>query len=87
MPNLEIGLPYDGAKAYFLFSDIDYRDVLSTFVLATYEEIPMSKPKRKRRKRYQGTCQIEGYYPYVVPPLEWPWWKSGYDGMDYSYVV
>jgi len=26
----------------------------------------------------------EGYFPYVVPPLEGLWWQEGVDGIDYA---
>lgn len=32
----------------------------------------------------KGTHQIEGYFPYVVPPLEGLWWQSS-DRIDYSH--
>ena len=28
--------------------------------------------------------RIEGYFDYVVPPLEGFWWQEGVDGIDYS---
>ncbi len=28
--------------------------------------------------------RIEGFYDYVVPPLEGFWWQDGVDGVDYS---
>jgi len=28
--------------------------------------------------------RIEGYFDYVVPPLEGFWWQDGVDGIDYS---
>lgn len=28
--------------------------------------------------------QIEGYFDYVVPPLEGFWWQEGVHGIDYS---
>ena len=31
-----------------------------------------------------GTHQIEGYFDYVVPPLEGFWWQEGIEGIDYS---
>lgn len=34
---------------------------------------------------YKGSCQIEGYFPYVVPPLEGLWWQSGSDCIDYAH--
>lgn len=32
----------------------------------------------------KGSHQIDGYFDYVVPPLEGFWWQEGIDGMDYS---
>ena len=31
-----------------------------------------------------GDHRIEGYFDYVVPPLEGFWWQEGIDGVDYS---
>lgn len=31
----------------------------------------------------KGTHQIEGYFDYVVPPLEGFWWQDGVTGVDY----
>ena len=31
-----------------------------------------------------GDHRIEGFYDYVVPPLEGFWWQEGIDGIDYS---
>lgn len=36
------------------------------------------------RMSYKGERQIEGYYQYVVPPLEGFWWQEGVKGVDYS---
>ncbi|MDD4496372.1 MAG: GyrI-like domain-containing protein [Eubacteriales bacterium] len=33
---------------------------------------------------YKGTHNIEGFYEYVVPPLEGFWWQENIDGVDYS---
>ncbi len=33
---------------------------------------------------YKGTHQIDGYFEYVVPPLEGFWWMDGIDGIDYT---
>ena len=33
---------------------------------------------------YKGTYKIDGYFSYVVPPLEGFWWQDGIEGMDYS---
>ena len=31
-----------------------------------------------------GSRKIEGYFEYVVPPLEGLWWQKGVSGIDYS---
>lgn len=33
---------------------------------------------------YKTDRRIEGFYEYVVPPLEGFWWQDGVDGIDYS---
>ena len=33
---------------------------------------------------YMGGRQIEGYFPYVVPPLEGLWWQDGVEGIDFA---
>ena len=33
----------------------------------------------------KGNHQIDGYFDYVVPPLEGFWWQDGNDGIDYSH--
>lgn len=33
---------------------------------------------------YRGTHKIEGYFEYVVPPLEGFWWQEGKQEIDYS---
>lgn len=33
---------------------------------------------------YKGSHKIEGFYEYVVPPLEGFWWQDEVDGIDYS---
>ena len=32
----------------------------------------------------KGDYKIEGYFDYVVPPLEGFWWQENVDGIDYS---
>lgn len=34
---------------------------------------------------YKGTHKIDGYFEYVVPPLEGLWWQDGVEGIDYSH--
>jgi len=33
---------------------------------------------------YKTDYRIEGFFDYVVPPLEGFWWQDGVDGVDYS---
>ena len=33
---------------------------------------------------YKTDHRIEGFFDYVVPPLEGFWWQKGVDGVDYS---
>jgi len=33
---------------------------------------------------YKGNYKIDGYFQYVVPPLEGFWWQDGIKGMDYN---
>lgn len=34
---------------------------------------------------YKGTHKIEGYFQYVVPPLEGFWWQENVKGIDYAH--
>lgn len=33
---------------------------------------------------YKGNYKIDGYFQYVVPPLEGFWWQDGIDGVNYA---
>ena len=33
---------------------------------------------------YKGSHRIDGYFEYVVPPLEGFWWQEGVAGIDYA---
>ena len=33
----------------------------------------------------KGDHKIEGYFDYIVPPLEGFWWQDGIDGIDYNH--
>ena len=33
---------------------------------------------------YKSDYKIEGFFEYVVPPLEGFWWQEGVDGIDYN---
>lgn len=34
---------------------------------------------------YKGNHKIDGYFEYIVPPLEGFWWQDGIDGIDYAH--
>lgn len=34
---------------------------------------------------YKGSYKIDGYFEYVVPPLEGFWWQEGIKGIDYNH--
>ena len=34
---------------------------------------------------YKGSHRIDGYFEYVVPPLEGFWWQDGVVGIDYAH--
>ena len=34
---------------------------------------------------YKGNHKIDGYFDYVVPPLEGFWWQNGIGGIDYAH--
>lgn len=36
------------------------------------------------RMSYKSDYKIEGFFEYVVPPLESFWWQDGIEGVDYS---
>ncbi len=40
--------PYDGAKPYLLVENVDDRELMTRFITATWEELPLPKPKKKK---------------------------------------
>ena len=34
---------------------------------------------------YKGSHKMDGYFSYVVPPLEGLWWQKDADSIDYSH--
>ncbi len=47
MPDASMELPYEGAKEMILVDDIDNREFLCELVEAMYEELPITKNKKK----------------------------------------
>ncbi|PHV70788.1 competence protein TfoX [Sporanaerobium hydrogeniformans] len=50
LPNVQMGIPYEGAKPRILLEDIEDRDFLCKLVQETCAELPMPKPKKKKEK-------------------------------------
>lgn len=48
MPNASYELPYDGAKEMLLVDDIDSKDFLTGLFKTMFDDLPGSKPKRRR---------------------------------------
>ncbi len=40
--------PYTGAKPHFVIDNLEDSNLISTFISATYEELPEPKPKKKK---------------------------------------
>lgn len=55
-------------------ADGEYQRAIGLLYAVAYT-IKMSK---------KGSRQIEGYFDYVVPPLEGFWWQDGICGVDYA---
>lgn len=53
----------------------EYKEAVGILYTIAYT-IKMSK---------MGERRIEGYFDYVVPPLEGFWWQEGKEGMDYGH--
>lgn len=46
MPNVDMELPYDGAKEMLLVDDVENKGFLQELLEAMYEELPVPKKKR-----------------------------------------
>lgn len=55
-------------------ADGDYQRALSILYAVSFT-IKMS---------YKGDHRIDGYFEYVVPPLEGFWWQDGVEGINYA---
>lgn len=49
LPEAEILPPYQGAKDMILVDDIDNKELLCNMVVEMYQELPMPKPKSKKK--------------------------------------
>ncbi len=48
IPGCEEAAPYTGAKLHLLIENVDNRELMTKFIAATFQELPMPKPKKKR---------------------------------------
>lgn len=46
MPNVDMELPYDGAKEMLLVDDVDNKEFLQELLEAMYKELPAPKKKK-----------------------------------------
>ena len=49
-PDYEEATPYEGSKPYLLVEDVDDREMLSKLTAETFRELPVPKPKTKKKK-------------------------------------
>lgn len=49
-PDCEEAAPYTGAKAHFVIDSVDDRNLMAKFIFVTYDELPISKPKKKKKQ-------------------------------------
>ncbi len=59
MPTAPYELPYEGAKEMLLVDEVDNKDFLTGLFHAMYDELPASKPKKKKQtpSRLSGSLQ------------------------------
>lgn len=50
IPDCEEAAPYTGAKPHLLIESVDNRELMAKFISATFHELPMPKPKKKKGK-------------------------------------
>ena len=62
-PELPTVPPYESAKDYFLIEEIDDRDFLTEFVVATCKELPTPKPKKGKGKAAESKNRQEKANP------------------------
>ena len=48
MPDADMDIPYEGAKAMLLVDNVENREFLQELVEAMYDELPAPKQKKKR---------------------------------------
>lgn len=48
-PDCEEAAPYTGAKAHFVIDSVDDRKLMAEFISATYNELPIPKPPKKKK--------------------------------------
>lgn len=48
LSRLQRAAPYTGAKAHFVIDSVDDHNLMAKFISATYNELPIPKPKKKK---------------------------------------
>ncbi len=48
IPDCEEAAPYTGAKPHLLINSVDNRELMTELISATFNELPMPKPKKKK---------------------------------------
>lgn len=48
-PEMGTGSPYEGAKPHFLVEEVEDREFLAKFVADTCKELPLPKPRKKKK--------------------------------------
>ncbi len=51
LPGLREASPYEGAKPHFLIEQLEGRERLAQFVIQTCAELPMPKPRKKKKEQ------------------------------------
>ncbi len=51
LPGCPEAAPYTGATPHFLIENLEDRDLMGRFIAATWQELPMPKPKKKKLKQ------------------------------------
>ena len=49
MPDADMDIPYEGAKAMLLVDNVENREFLQELIEAMFDELPAPKQKKKRR--------------------------------------
>ena len=51
LPDAEEAPPFEGARPWLMAGSLDDRELMTRFLIASFEELPWQKPKKKRPSR------------------------------------